>query len=151
MENIELLNHKIINRLPYLKTFLFIDKLSFVNENNIIGHYTFSKNDFFYKAHFKHIPFIPDVIIIEMMGQIGLVCLVVYLHKLHENNIKFHPILQTVEYSVLKQVYINDKLTVKSEKMYFRKGILKSNIVLFNSNNDICALFKGQIKIVFDK
>ena len=147
---IKKLSEKIIQVLPYEKPFHFVDELSFISDDKIIGHYTFTKNEFFYRAHFKHIPVTPGVILIEMMGQIGLVCHLVYLNNLHLNNKVFHPILSNVEASFLKEVKINDKLTIISEKIYHRKGFLKSNLKLLNSNNEVCTLCKAQLHLIID-
>jgi 3-hydroxyacyl-[acyl-carrier-protein] dehydratase len=144
------LSKKIIQLLPYEKQFLFVDELSFISDDKIIGHYTFTKNEFFYRAHFKHIPVTPGVILIEMMGQIGLVCHLVYLNNLHLNNKVFHPILSNVEASFLKEIKINDRLTIIAEKTYLRRGILKSNVKLLNSNNEVCALCKGQAHLIIE-
>jgi len=150
MENIKKISQQIIKSLPYLPNFLFVDDISEITEQKIVGHYTFTEEAFFFKSHFVHIPITPGVILMEMMGQIGLVCLLVYLHKLHITQQKYHPILQNIESSFLKQIYVNEKLTVVSEKVYFRNGILKSNITLFNAENEICSLSNGQIRMIFD-
>ena len=150
MDDIKTISNSIIKSLPYLPEFLFVDEITEISDQKIKGHYTFSEHAFFYKSHFVHIPVTPGVILIEMMGQIGLVCLLVYLHKLHESNRKYHPILQNIESSFLKQIKVNEKLTVVSEKIYFRNGILKTNITLFNAENEICSLSNGQIRMIFD-
>ncbi len=147
---IKKLSEKIIQVLPYEKPFHFVDELSFISDDIIIGHYTFTENDFFYRAHFKHISITPGVIVIEMMGQIGLVCHLIYFNKLHLNNKVFHPILSNVEASFLKEIKINDRLTIIAEKTYLRRGILKSNVKLLNSNNEVCALCKGQAHLIIE-
>lgn len=147
---IKKLSEKIIQVLPYEKPFHFVDELSFISDDIIIGHYTFTENDFFYRAHFKHISITPGVIVIEMMGQIGLVCHLIYFNKLHLNNKVFHPILSNVEASFLKEIKINDRLTIIAEKTYLRRGILKSNVKLLNSNNEVCALCKAQAHLIIE-
>jgi len=146
----EQISHKIIKSLPYLKSFLFVDSISFISDDEIIGHYKFSKNNFFYDSHFKHIPITPGVILIEMMGQIGLVCHLVYLEKLYLENITYHPILTSVEAEFHKEVKVEDQLTVKAKKIYYRKGILKSYAELYDSSNTLCAWLKAQLKIIID-
>jgi len=84
------------------------------------------------------------------MGQIGLVCHLIYFNKLHLNNKVFHPILSNVEASFLKEIKINDRLTIIAEKTYLRRGILKSNVKLLNSNNEVCALYKAQAHLIIE-
>ena len=151
MQNIELISNKIIKRLPYLKSFLFVNEISFIDENKVIGHFSFSDKSFFYNSHFLHIPITPGVILIEMMAQVGMVSHLIFLHKLHENKLKFHPVLHHIDSSFLKQIYINEKLTVISEKEYFLNEILTSNITLYNSKNEVCSLLKAQLQLVYDE
>ncbi len=69
----------IIALLPYQKPFLFVDGIDAISEEGVTGHYTFNKDEFFYKGHFKNNPITPGVILTECMAQIGLVCLGIYL------------------------------------------------------------------------
>ncbi|HNQ67646.1 MAG TPA: hypothetical protein PKN32_04660 [Bacteroidales bacterium] len=141
---------KIINSLPYLESFLFVDDLTEVNNSTICGHYTFKKNEFFVDAHFKHIQVTPGVILVEMMGQIGLVCHLVYLEKLYEKETIYHPLLTYVEANFFQEVKIEDKLTVKGEKIYLRKGILKSKVELYNSKKELCSTLTAQLLLKKD-
>jgi 3-hydroxyacyl-[acyl-carrier-protein] dehydratase len=65
--------------LPYAKPFLFVDDISHIDENGVEGNYTFDENLDFYKGHFKDNPVTPGVILTEVMAQIGVVCLGIYL------------------------------------------------------------------------
>ena len=72
---------QIIKNLPYKKPFLFVDELTDISENGIIGNYTFKESEFFYEGHFKDNPITPGVMLTETMAQIGVVCLGIYLLK----------------------------------------------------------------------
>lgn len=141
---------KIKSSLPYLDSFLFVDEITEIDDQTICGHYTFKKNEFFVDSHFRHIQVTPGVILIEMMGQIGLVCHLVYIEKLYENNILYHPLLTYVEANFIQEVSIEDKLTVKAEKVYLRKGILKSKVELYNSNDELCTTLTAQLLLKKD-
>jgi len=144
------LSDKIIQRLPYLDYFCFVDEISDINEYSVTGHYTFPESSFFYKAHFKHIPVTPGVILLEMMGQIGLVCHLIFIHGLYKNEVPFHPILSNVDATFLKKVNINDRLTVISKRIYYRHETLKSDVELYNSSNELCVIKRAQLKLVYD-
>jgi len=60
----------IISLLPYQSPFLFIDDLHKIDEEGIIGTYTFHETSFFYRGHFKNNPVTPGVILTETMAQI---------------------------------------------------------------------------------
>ena len=127
----------ILSKLPYQKPFLFVDELLQINENRAKGTFTFDEKLDFYKGHFKENPITPGVILIETMAQIGLVCLGIYL-TLNEDVSQIAFSSSEVEF--LKPVYPNEKVTVISEKVYFRFGKLKCNVRMMNSKNEeVCS------------
>ena len=69
----------ILNHLPYKSSFRFVDNISFLDKNGVIGDYTLKKDSFFYEDHFAGYPVTPGVIITEIMVQIGLVVFGIYL------------------------------------------------------------------------
>lgn len=145
------LSRKIISKLPYGAGFLFVDEITYVDEDRIVGNYTFRSDAPYYKWHFKHRPVTPGVLIIETMGQIGMVCHIVFLEKLYDSNVKFSPILLNVELSFIKEVFPNEKLEVRSRKIYYRNGVLKSRLWLKNPLNEDCALGTYQVKLLNDE
>jgi 3-hydroxyacyl-[acyl-carrier-protein] dehydratase len=130
---------EIISKLPYSKPFLFVDELLHVDENGVEGVYTFDENLDFYKGHFKENPITPGVILTEVMAQIGLVCLGFFL--LNDTFNKNTSIaLTSTEIDFLKPVFPNEKVTVFSEKMYFRFGKLKCKVKIINENGEeVCS------------
>ncbi len=127
----------ILSKLPYQKPFLFVEELLQINENGAKGTFTFDEKLDFYKGHFKDNPITPGVILIETMAQIGLVCLGIYL-TLNEDVSQIAFSSSEVEF--LKPVYPNEKVTVISEKVYFRFGKLKCKVRMMNSKNEeVCS------------
>ena len=128
---------EIISKLPYSKPFLFVDKILTINENGVEGTFTFEENLDFYKGHFKDNPVTPGVILTETMAQIGLVCLGIFLNEEKEiKNIGF----TSSEVEFLKPVYPNEKVTVISEKIYYRFGKLKCKVKMLNEKKEeVCA------------
>ncbi len=131
---------EILLKLPYSKPFLFVDEIINVNENGVEGCFTFNENLDFYKGHFKNNPITPGVILIETMAQIGLVCLGIYLLKNKNSEPKIA--LTSSEIEFLKPVFPNEKVTVISEKVYFRFGKLKCKVKMMNAENEeVCSGF----------
>ncbi|HLA55315.1 MAG TPA: 3-hydroxyacyl-ACP dehydratase FabZ family protein [Flavobacterium sp.] len=130
---------EIISKLPYSKPFLFVDEIIRIDENGVEGSYTFDEKLDFYKGHFSGYPVTPGVILTEAMAQIGVVCLGVYL--LGESlSGKTKIALTSTEVEFLKPVFPNEKVTVKSEKIYFRFGKLKCRVTMLNEKNDeVCT------------
>lgn len=140
---------EIIALLPYSSPFLFVDELEEVNENGARGNYTFKPTEFFYEGHFKNFPITPGVILTETMGQIGAVCLGIYLLR-EEILIKGMPeiALTSYETTFYAPVFPGEKVTVISQKEYFRFSKLKCKVEMRNSDGKvICSgMIAGFIK-----
>lgn len=133
---------EIIAALPYANPFLFVDEISHIDENGVKGSYTFREELDFYKGHFKDNPVTPGVILTETMAQIGVVCLGIYL--LNDAFTKYSVIaLTSNEIEFLKPVFPNEKVTVISEKVYFRFGKLKCKVSMQNELGEVVC--KGTI------
>ena len=146
--NMKELSEKIISKLPYGDGFLFVDEITYVDDNKIVGNYTFRSDAPFYKWHFKQRPVTPGVLLIECAGQIAMSSHIVYLEKIYDLPTFGIPVLQYFEASFLKEVFPNDKIEIESEKMYYRNGVLKSKVLLKNSQNEVCLTGTGLVKLV---
>lgn len=135
---------EIIALLPYQKPFLFVDDLIEVSENGVKGVYTFSEELFFYQGHFKDNPITPGVILTEVMAQIGVVCLGIFLLKDHIAKSGFPKIaLTSNSVDFYLPVYPKEKVIAISEKEYFRFNKLKCKVQLFNEKKELVC--KGEI------
>ncbi len=129
---------EIILSLPYQQPFLFVDTLDAVSENGSTGSYTFKKDEYFYKGHFKDNPVTPGVILTEVMAQIGVVCLGVYFVMDELSSSSYPKIaLTSNEIDFFLPVYPKEKVTVISEKIYFRFNKLKCKVKLLNEKNEL--------------
>lgn len=136
----------ILVQLPYSTPFLFVDELLHVDENSVMGTYTFNEDLDFYKGHFKDNPVTPGVILTETMAQIGLVCLGIYL--LGDTFNKDTVIAFTsADMHFLKPVYPNEKVTVTAQKVFFRFGKLKCDVIMKNeAGQEVCkGIMAGMI------
>ena len=124
-------SQEIIANLPYAEPFLFVDAITSISENGVKGIYYFDESLSFYKGHFKSKPITPGVILTETMAQIGVVCLGIYLlnNKFNSNSLIA---LTSSEIEYLKPVFPNQKVTVISEKIYFRFNKLKCKVSMFD-------------------
>jgi len=145
------MGNKMIQKLPYTKPFLFVHELQEVNEDGSVGVYTFNKEADFYKGHFKDYPVTPGVILTECCAQIGLVCLGVYL--LEKEGILVDQSLQIALSSSEMEFYLpvfpNEKVTVKSKKIYFRFNKLKCEVKMYNKIEKLVCkgTISGMIKM----
>lgn len=145
----------ILNHLPYKSSFRFVDNITELNEDGVTGDYTLRADSFFYEDHFAGNPVTPGVIITEIMAQIGLVVLGIFLisKELGFNsgpNEAMVPLFTSTEISFHKMVLPGQKVTVISKKQYFRFGKLKCYVEMLDSSNELIAngMFSGIIKRV---
>jgi 3-hydroxyacyl-[acyl-carrier-protein] dehydratase len=124
-------SQEIISKLPYSKPFLFVDEIIQINENGVEGSFTFDENLDFYKGHFENNPVTPGVILTETMAQIGLVCLGIFILDLSFNK-DTSIALTSTDMEFIKPVFPKEKVTVVSEKIYFRFGKLKCKVSMKN-------------------
>jgi 3-hydroxyacyl-[acyl-carrier-protein] dehydratase len=144
----------ILNRLPNKSSFRFVDNISFVDMDGVKGDYTLKEDAFFYEDHFAGNPVTPGVIITEIMIQIGLGVLGIFLilngsedTTISENEPVF-PLLTSTEVSFYKMVLPGQKVTVTSNKKYFRFGKLKCDVEMQDETKELVAkgTFSGIIK-----
>jgi 3-hydroxyacyl-[acyl-carrier-protein] dehydratase len=147
------MSNNILNHLPYKSSFRFVDNISLLNEDEVTGEYTLKNDAFFYEDHFVGNPVTPGVILTEIMAQIGLVVLGIFLilketeFNFIENETLF-PLLTSTDVSFYKIVLPGQKVTVISKKQYFRFGKLKCYVEMIDSSKELIAkgMFSGVIK-----
>jgi 3-hydroxyacyl-[acyl-carrier-protein] dehydratase len=147
----------IFDLLPYKSTFRFVDEISFLDPDKVIGHYTLKKEAFFYEDHFVGYPVTPGAILTEIMAQIGLVVLGIYLIAPAPGSAPARaagspdtlvPLFTSIEVSFHKMALPGQKVTVISRKDYFRFDKLKCHVELQDASGELIAkgVFAGMIK-----
>ncbi len=140
-----------IQKLPYSYPFLFVDDLEEISEKGVTGSYTFSESAFFYQGHFKDHPVTPGVILTECMAQIGLVCLGIFLLKREEEETETEEeglndleiAMSNIDIDFFLPVFPGERVTVISEKEYFRFHKLKCKVQMRNEEGKLVC--KGEI------
>ncbi len=142
-------SNQIIKLLPYQQPFLFVDELTMISNEGITGDYTFKPNEYFYKGHFKNNPITPGVILTECMAQIGVVCLGIFILKEEISNEKNLQIaLTSSQIDFFLSVFPSEKVTVISEKEFYRFNKLKCKVKMLNEKNELVCrgVISGMIK-----
>ena len=153
---------EILKLIPHTEPFRFIDEILEIDENHIIGSYTFKKNEFFYQGHFPDQPVTPGVILTETAAQIGLVAFGIYLEsqkkgaKIEASNIQQTEKLDqwgiaftSVEMDYLRPVFPENQLLVHAEKIYFRFNKLKVKVKGYFPNGEVIC--KGELSGMFGR
>ena len=141
---------EILDRLPYAYPFLFVDEITHVDDDSVMGHFTFDKNLPFYEGHFIDNPITPGVILTETMAQIGLVVMGIYITR--NENIKKESIqiaLTSSSIDFFLPVFPSEKVIVKSKKEYYRFNKLKCKVEMYNKENGLVCrgAISGMIKV----
>lgn len=148
--NVQTFDH-ILQKLPYRKPFLFVDELVSVTENGVEGRYTFAADSFFYEGHFVGNPVTPGVILTEVMAQIGVVCLGIFL--LSDSSINDLKLAMTsTQIDFYQPVFPGETVTVRSVKEYYRFQKLKCNVEMRNSREELVCRgsIAGMMKVKSD-
>ena len=136
----------ILDAVPQQAPFRFIDEIIELDETHIVGTYRFRDDEFFYEGHFPGRPITPGVILIETMAQTGVVAMGLYLTMLQKNgSIKETEKLVTLftfvdEAEFYGIVRPGEKVVIKGEKVYFRRGSLKTKVRMEREDGSLVCL-----------
>lgn len=165
----------ILDLLPYKSSFRFVEEISHVDADGVVGHYTLRPESFFYADHFPGNPVTPGAILTEIMAQIGLVVLGIFLiteGKTPGNGIgpetagakpgsplaaaakpatptaAIFPLLSSANVEFFKMALPGQRLTVTSKKEYFRFDKLKCQVEMHDAAGERVAkgIFSGFLK-----
>lgn len=133
---------KILEYIPQREPFRFIDEIVEISEDYIVGRYTFKEDEYFYKGHFPGDPVTPGVILTEAMAQTGVVALGLYLTSLkvgEEELSQWTTFFTDCQMDFYKPVLPGQSVTIKGEKVFYRRMKLKSKVRMYLDNGDLVA------------
>ncbi len=139
--NIQAVSERVLALVPQQTPFRFIDRILEIEDERIVGQYTFKQDEFFYRGHFPGRPVTPGVILIETMAQTAVVSLGIYLmlKEGHEDPGKFLTVFTEVNAEFLKEVKPGDQVTIKAERLFWRRRKLKSKAEIYLPNGELAA------------
>ena len=161
----------ILDLLPYKSSFRFVEGISHVDAEGVVGYYTLRPDAFFYADHFPGNPVTPGAILTEIMAQIGLVTLGIYLitggkapadaslsgdraaagspnAPTGGGAASIFPLLSSANVEFYKMALPGQRLTVTSQKEYFRFDKLKCQVEMHDAAGQRVAkgVFSGFLK-----
>ncbi|MFL1895298.1 3-hydroxyacyl-ACP dehydratase FabZ family protein [Aquimarina sp. 2-A2] len=139
----------LLQHLPYSKPFLFVDEITALTDTMIEGTYTFRKDEYFYKGHFKNHPVTPGVILTECMAQIGLVAYGITLLPEGTDVASLKIAFTSSQMNFYHPVYPGETVKVKATKQYFRFGKLQCDVAMYTEDDTLVAkgVLSGMFKI----
>jgi len=136
----------ILKNIPQQYPFRFIDEILEMDEQHAVGAYRFREDEYFYQGHFPDRPITPGVILIETMAQTGVVAFGLYLTMKDAHHaslaekklITLFTLVEGVEF--VGMVQPGERVIVRSKKIYFRMGNLKTQVSMERENGEmVCS------------
>ena len=136
---------KVLAAVPQQEPFRFIDEILEIDQDHIVGAYRFREDEYFYKGHFPGHPITPGVILVEAMAQTGVVAFGLYLvmEQGREEELKsgklttLFTVIDVMEFAGM--VRPGERVIIRGEKVYFRKGNLKAKVSMERENGEPVA------------
>ncbi len=133
---------QVLELLPQQRPFRFVDEILEVDEQRISGRYTFRHDESFYAGHFPGRPITPGVILLESMCQVGVVSLGIYLFALDhsaEEARHWTTLFVEAESEFLKAVLPGETVTIRGERIFWRRNKLRARIEMFAADGTLLA------------
>lgn len=120
----------VLASVPQREPFRFIDEIVELDAEHIVARYRFRPDSDFYRGHFPGNPVTPGVILVEAMAQAGVVALGIYLLSLEkpEELGKLTTLFTDANIEFSGVVKPGDQVTVRAEKIFFRRKKLRSRV-----------------------
>jgi 3-hydroxyacyl-[acyl-carrier-protein] dehydratase len=141
----------ILEQLPYQEPFLFVDRITQLDSESVVGWYTFREESDFYRGHFKEFPVTPGVLLTECCAQIGLACLGIYLLGSSGKTAEEYATIAMTESHMefLQPVNPGETVKVTANKEYFRFNKLKVAVHLHNNQGMLAC--KGHLSGMYKR
>jgi 3-hydroxyacyl-[acyl-carrier-protein] dehydratase len=133
---------EVLALIPQRRPFRFVDELVRLDSAGAEGRYRFRPDEYFYEGHFPDHPVTPGVILIEAMGQVGVVAHGIYLYGLDHTRAEidtYFTVFSDGEAEFFAMVRPGDEVRVTSELVFFRRKKLRSRVELRLADGRLAA------------
>jgi 3-hydroxyacyl-[acyl-carrier-protein] dehydratase len=136
---------RVLAAVPQQEPFRFIDEILELDTDRIVGAYRFKEDETFYRGHFPGRPITPGVILVEAMAQTGVVAFGLYLVMEQgragvlekEKLTTLFTVIDVMEFTGI--VKPGERVIIRGEKVYFRKGNLKAKVSMEREDGALVA------------
>lgn len=133
---------QILDIIPQKPPFRFIDDILEIDDKKITATYHFREDEYFYKGHFPGKPITPGVILIETMAQTSVVAM--GIGQLLRQGVSAEEVRQIITlFTYADKIEFNgvvlpgEKLIIRGEKIYLRRGTIKSSATIQRENGEL--------------
>jgi 3-hydroxyacyl-[acyl-carrier-protein] dehydratase len=128
--------------LPHARPFRFVDRVIEVTPDQIECSYRFDPEEYFYPAHFPGEPITPGVILLEALGQGGVVLQGLYLlsrEKTQEEIRRYRFLVTEARMEWMKVVRPGETITMYGRVELWRRNKLRSAVRAVNAAGEVVA------------
>jgi 3-hydroxyacyl-[acyl-carrier-protein] dehydratase len=133
---------QVLEMLPQQEPFRFVDRILELDEDHIVATYRFRPEADFYRGHFPGDPVTPGVILLEALGQAGVVALGIYLFALdhsREEAERTVSLFADAEVEFYRMVPPDTEVTITATKVFWRRNKIRSRATMaFADGTLIC-------------
>ncbi len=122
---------QLFERIPQKPPFRFVDRLTEIDDDHVVGEYRFRPDESFYAGHFPGFPVTPGVILVECMGQAAF-ALPLWLLSNEAGSDADDLVMVLTESSVEFERIVRPGDTVRAtaRKVFWRRRKLKTEVEL---------------------
>jgi 3-hydroxyacyl-[acyl-carrier-protein] dehydratase len=134
---------ELIEILPQMAPFRFVDRVRAVDSTHILAEYRFREDEFYYPGHFPGQPITPGVVLLECMAQCGVTLHGLYLLalELHRSELSGRrTMLTNASVEWLASVYPGESVLVSGEVRTWRRQRIRSHVEMRKETGELVAL-----------
>ena len=134
---------EVLAAIPQQDPFRFIDEILELDDEHIVASYRFRPEADFYRGHFPGKPITPGVLLVESMGQAGVVGLGIYLlakERGRDAITNLVTVFTDAEVEFSGFVRPNKRVIITGRKVFFRRLKLRSHVEMrLEDGTLVCA------------
>ncbi len=119
------LRKRVLEAIPQREPFRFVDEILTLDEDRVVGAYTWPPSADFYRGHFPGNPVTPGVLLLECMAQCSVVPMAIHLRNLAGGAGEATPLFTDAAVDFTGLVAPGTRVEVEAEKVYYRRGKLR--------------------------
>jgi len=124
---------QVLELLPQQEPFRFVDRILEIDDEHIVATYRFRPEADFYRGHFPGDPVTPGVILLEALGQAGVVALGIYLFALDHTGEEAEQtvsLFADAEVEFFAMVPPDTEVTISATKVFWRRSKIRSKATM---------------------